>query len=114
MNVAAFKEYIQLKEKCKKKQNSVHYSDFSIQQYLISNKISLQEKQLLWSLRSKCYSAKANFSKMNRGNLMCYFQCNSEETQSHIFEHCQHIRARIVYPLNVNLNDIYGPIDDEP
>jgi hypothetical protein len=113
VKVAAFREYIQLKEKCKKKLKSVHYSDFSIQPYLISNKISLQEKQLLWSLRSKCYPAKSNFSKMNRGNLMCYFQCNSEETQSHIFEHCEPIRARIGYPLNVNLNDIYGPIDDQ-
>ena len=67
VKVAAFNEYIQLKQKCKKKLKYIHYTDFSIQPYLKSNKISLQEKQLLWSLRSKCYPAKSNFSKMNRG-----------------------------------------------
>ena len=50
---------------------------------------------------------------MNRGNLKCIFQCNSEETQHHIFEICGPIRARIGYPVTVNLSDIYGPVDDQ-
>ena len=44
---------------------------------------------------------------------MCSFQCNSDETQNHVFENCGPIQARISYPLNVNLNDIYGPIEDQ-
>ena len=39
--------------------------------------------------------------------------CNSEETQSHIFENCEPIKSRISYPMNVNLEDIYGTIDDQ-
>ena len=50
---------------------------------------------------------------MNRGNLRCSFYCNSEETQNHIFEKCGPIRARIGYPVTVNLSDIYGPIEDQ-
>ena len=50
---------------------------------------------------------------MNKGDLSCRFSCNSEETQSHIFENCEPIKSRISYPLNVNLEDIYGSIDDQ-
>ena len=110
---AAFKEYCRLKQICEKKLGNVHYSEFVIQPYLVSSDLSLPEKQLLWSLRSKCYPAKMNFSKMNKGNLMCSFLCQSDETQSHIFEHCQPILSRISYPTNVNLDDIYGSIDDQ-
>ena len=44
---------------------------------------------------------------------MCSFLCQSEETQSHIFEHCRPIQSRISCPMNVNLDDIYGSIDDQ-
>ena len=44
---------------------------------------------------------------------MCSFLCQSEETQSHIFEHCRPILSRISYPMNVNLDDIYKSIDDQ-
>ena len=44
---------------------------------------------------------------------MCRFLCNKEETQSHIFENCESIKSRISYPMNVNLEDIYGSIDDQ-
>ena len=44
---------------------------------------------------------------------MCSFQCNSEETQNDVFKNCGPIQARISYPLNINLNDIYGPIEDQ-
>jgi hypothetical protein len=50
---------------------------------------------------------------MNKGNLLCRFSCNSEETQSHIFEHCEPIKAQISYPININLKDIYGTLDDQ-
>ena len=50
---------------------------------------------------------------MNKGNLLCRFLCNSEETQSHIFEHCEPIKANISYPININLKDIYGSLDNQ-
>ena len=44
---------------------------------------------------------------------MCTFLCNSEETQSHIFENCEPIKSRIGYPMNVDLNDFYRSIEDQ-
>ena len=85
---AAFKEYIKLKQSCKKKLENVHYFNLSIQPYMISTKFSLDDKKLLYSLRSKCYQAKLNFRKQNKGNLQCRLGCSSDETQSHIFEEC--------------------------
>ena len=91
----------------------MHYSEFVIQPYLISSDLSLPEKKLLLSLRSKCYPAKMNFKKLNKGSLMCSFLCQSEETQKHIFEQCRPIQSRISYPVNVNLNQIFGSLDDQ-
>ena len=44
---------------------------------------------------------------------MCRFKCDSEETQGHIFENCGPIQARISYPVNVNLKQIFGSLDDQ-
>ena len=56
---------------------------------------------------------KINYKKMNKGNLKCTFYCNCDETQEHIFQHCQPILSRISYPVIVNLKDIYGSVDDQ-
>ena len=112
---AAFKEYLTLKEDSRKKLNNLHYEELIIQPYLASSQFSLDEKQLLYSLRSKCYPAKMNFKKLNKGNLGCRFLCDSEETQNHIFDDCGPIRARIrnSFPVHVNLNNIFGSIQDQ-
>ena len=60
---AAFKEYSKLKEESRKKLNSLQYEELEIQPYLESSRFSLEEKQLLYSLRSKCYLAKMNFKR---------------------------------------------------
>ena len=111
VKTAVFKEYLKLKEESKKKLKDLHYEEFAIQPYLTSNEISIEQKQLLFSLRSKCFSAKMNFKKMNKGNLGCRFHCDSEETQNHIFENCQPIKAWVSEP--VKLNDIYGSLEDQ-
>ena len=112
---AAFKEYLTLKEDSRKKLNNLHYEELIIQPYLASSQFSLDEKQLLYSLRSKCYPAKMNFKKLNKGNLGCRFLCDSEETHNHFFDDCGPIRARIrnSFPVHVNLNNIFGSIQDQ-
>jgi hypothetical protein len=70
---AAFKEYLYLKQKCEKKLKDLNYTVFNIQPYLISRKVSMEEKQLLYSLRSKCYPAKMNFRKLFKGKLTVQF-----------------------------------------
>ena len=77
----AFKLLIEMKQKCNKKMSSLSYEMHEIQPYMISNRFNLREIKLLLSLRSKCFPAKINFTKLNRGNLRCSLLCDSYETQ---------------------------------
>ena len=90
---AAFTEYINLKQSCKKKLENVHYSNLTIRPYMISTKFSLDDKNLLYSLISKCYQTKLIFRKQNKGNL----QCRSDETKSHIFEEFTAILNMLIF-----------------
>jgi hypothetical protein len=91
----------------------LHYQKLEMQSYMKNGSFNQEEIKLLFSLRSKSYPAKINYKKMNKGNLKCTFYCNSDETQEHIFQHCQPIQSRISYPVIVNLKDIYGSVDDQ-
>ena len=71
----------------------------------------MEEKQLLFSLRSKCYPAKMNFRKQYKGNLKCSFQCLDQETQTHICKNCGPIKAKLSD--SVNKKDIYGNLNDQ-
>ena len=94
---------------------ALEYRTYGIQPYIISTDFSLNQIKLLFALKSNCYSAKMNFKKLNKGNLGCRFLCDSEETQNHIFDNCGLIRARIrnSFPVHVNLNYIFGSINDQ-
>ena len=89
---AAFKSYLEEKEKSKKKMVKLQYKSLCIQPCMSDGNFNYSEIKLLYSLRSNCYPAKINFQKMNKGNLKCIFKCNENETQLHIFENCQPIK----------------------
>ena len=107
VKLAAFKSYIKLSEKSKKKMKYLEYNDFKIQSYMNTSIFTTQEIKLLFSLRSKCYPAKVNFKKLHKGDLKCTFLCNVEETQSHIFQDCEPIKANLDIQLYPKLEDIY-------
>ena len=65
----AFEHYLRLKDKCKKKMRELQYDKLGIQPYIINGDFTLKQIKLLFSLRSKCYPARLNFRKLNRGNL---------------------------------------------
>ena len=113
VKIAAFHAYLALKEKSKKKLKSLEYTSLNIQPYLISEKFSSKQIKLLYSLRSKCYSAKINFKKMHKGDLICIFHCNVEETQYHVFEHCQPIRLKSNIFSSMKLDAIYGTLSEQ-
>ena len=50
---------------------------------------------------------------MHKGDLKCIFHCNVEETQYHIFEHCQPIRLKINITSSTKLDDIYGTLSEQ-
>ena len=71
----------------------------------------MEGKNLLYSLRSKCYPANMNFCKQFKENLHCRSNCNAKETQDHILLNCGPIQIRVTYP--VKLSDIYGTLDEQ-
>ena len=91
----------------------LQYNEFKMQPYLNSNIFSTSEKQLLFSLRSKSYSAKMNFKKLHKKNLKCVFQCNEEETKCHIFQKCEPILTKLGFKNIPSLDKIYGSLVDQ-
>ena len=92
---AAFSSYLAMKEKSKTKMKYLKYDKFERQDYLSNKMFNRSEIKLLFALRSKCFSAKNNFKKMNKGSLQCIFKCAQIETQDHVFEHCEPILAKM-------------------
>ena len=50
---------------------------------------------------------------MNKNDLQCSFQCNSLETQEHIFQECQAIIMHMKEPITIQLSKIFGSIEDQ-
>ena len=109
----AFGCYLNLKEKSKKKMKDLNYTKLEIQPYMTNGQFSLKQIKLLFALRSKCYPAKLNFRKMNKGNLMCRLGCYQEESQTHIFEHCEPLRLKLNIQKRIRIALIYGSVDDQ-
>jgi hypothetical protein len=110
---AAFLSYLDLKGQSKTKLKALEYKTFSIQPYITINQFSLKQIKLLYSMRSNCYPAKMNFKKMHRGDLKCIFLCDQEETQLHIFEHCQPIKLKLNIISTMKLSYIYGTLSEQ-
>ena len=54
-----------------------------------------------------------NYKKMNRGDLNCIFQCNTPETQVHIFEDCQPIRNMLSFHSDKKIKAIFGTMSQQ-
>ena len=72
-----------------------------------------KEIKLMCLLRSKSYSAKMNYKKMNKNNLKCSFNCRSDEKQIHIFKQRMPIIEQMKEPKNIELKKIYGSIKEQ-
>ena len=104
---AAFKSYLKLPETSKSKMRYLVYKEFKMQPYMNTSTFNTQEINMLFSLRSKCYPAKINFKKMHRGDLKCSLKCDVQETQFHIFQECEPIKAKLGISTYPKLEDIY-------
>ena len=45
---------------------------------------------------------------MNKGNLNCIFLCGQEETQEHVFQHCEPILTKLQLTHIEQIKNIYG------
>ena len=58
-------------------------NDFKMQEYLCSENLSTQQKQILFMLQTRMIEVKANFSEKFNNVLTCHF-CTEEESQPHL------------------------------
>ena len=75
--------------------------------------MSIQEKELLFNLRSKFHSSKVNFKKMHRNDLKCIFNCPDDEDQIHSFTKCLPILSRVNNAYHVSYQNIFGTLQDQ-
>ena len=86
-----------------------------ISQYLLDNRFSKQERELLFRLRSKTIDVKENFRNAYLNNdMLCQlcklFRC----TQSHVLQ-CPELKTEILVDSKCQLSehDIYGNVDQQ-
>ena len=83
--------------------------DFKLQSYLTSDKLILEEKQLLFQFRTQTYNCKSNFRKRYEPDLSC-FVCKAEDTQQHLLT-CN--VADDVDTENIEYEDIFKSVESQ-
>ena len=105
---AGLKYLLTLKNKHTKSDNLCVASQ--MQSYLISNKLSLSEKQLLFKFRTRTYNCRANYKTQYGSNLACLI-CAEEDTQIHLLQ-CK--KTTIGVDLEgVQYSDIFSSIEKQ-
>ena len=83
--------------------------DFKCQKYLITEKLSVEEKQLLFSFRNRTYECKTNYKNKYGSDLSC-FVCKAEDSQQHLLQ-CE--LASDVNTEGLEYSDIFSSIDKQ-
>ena len=81
---------------------------FVMQPYLLSSKLTLVEKQLLFKLRTYTFECKMNFRHKYPGSLECDF-CRFEDSQEHFINNCNILENKS----NIKYSDLYGSIEEQ-
>ena len=76
-----------------------------IQDYLVTSKLTTEEKQLLFQLRTRSFDCKANFKNKYKHQLACSI-CSMEDDQMHLLN-CKHTTTDIDLK-GVKYSDIFG------
>jgi hypothetical protein len=82
----------------------IKYDTLKTQEYLKSKNFNSEERNLLYSLRSRSHPSKMNYRKMYSGNLKCSLGCQEDENQGHIFENCKFLKTK---EKKINLESIF-------
>ena len=89
------------------KSDSIKVSN-SMQSYLISNELSCEEKQFLFSLRTRTFDCKANYSHKFNNNLNCLICHDSVDEQQHLLL-CPKLTSGVDLN-NIKYEDIFGSV----
>ena len=80
--------------------------DYSLQNYLASNELTTDEKQLLFQFRTRTYPCKTNYRTQHAADLSCTI-CKEEDTPEHLLQ-CERITSG-VDTSGITYGDIFGP-----
>ena len=114
INLLAKEYLIKLRSSHSKSVNLMHAN--SMKEYLKTDLISVDEKKLLFSMKTRTVNVKTNF-KSNFSNLLCRlcFKPNEEESELHLMS-CQKLNNEIDINSifrNIAYIDIFGTLDKQ-
>ena len=75
------------------KLSGIQYDKLGIQNHLKSPEFSIEEQNLLYSLRSRSHAAKLNYRKIHSSNLKYTLGFKNDEDQFHIFQQCEALKS---------------------
>ena len=104
----AARKYLLESKESHSKSSSIS-NDLKLQQYLQCKELSLNEKQLLFRLRTYTYECKANFPHQYLNDNTCLL-CKAEDSQEHLL---QCIAANDIKTQNLKHSDIFGPLKSQ-
>ena len=88
-------------------------ADYSLKEYLYSNELNLEQKQLLFNLRTRMAPLKCNYRTKYQSNLLCCLcDASSEDSQEHLLL-CPSLLSEIVIDDSVAYMDLFGNIDQQ-
>ena len=87
-------------------------SNYSMKDYLKTNKLSTQEKQLLFNLRTRMIHVKCNYGSSYSSLLCSLCDTNSEESQEHLLV-CPGLVEQPPSNTTVQYLDIFGDLDKQ-
>ena len=84
---------------------------YGMKEYLTTDKISLEQKQLLFNLRTRMVTVRVNYKNKYKENLNCTLcDTESEESQEHLL-HCPALLRNIDVDHSVKYMDIFDSLD---
>ena len=103
--------YTYLSEEKLKKTKLANLTTWQMQDYLVSDKLSLSEKRLLYMLRVRMIEVKNNFSSKYGDKLECSLCLNHIEDQENLLK-CSEIVSE-VNTSEITYRDIYGTLEKQ-
>ena len=76
------------------KMSNLNYQELKCSKYLLDNRLSNEDKKLLFKFRTRMYTVKANFRTQFKDKLDCKLCKSAIESQAHLFE-CNEIKNMI-------------------
>ena len=92
----------------------MNVNKMSVQKYLLSDKLLVEEQQLLYKLRTKTFNVKLNFSYMFKDDMKCR-ACEDicyVESVEHFTQNCEAFKEERDGKV-LNVEHIYGPLEEQ-